>query len=113
VAREVKPVTTRTTEHPVRTRRARLNIYLPDPAVRRQVKTAAARRDVSVSEYCLEAITAQLAREADLPTTEDLPLMQKTVVAEARRFQAEAFGGRVFRVTSADLIRKARGERSA
>jgi hypothetical protein len=111
--REVRPVTRRAAEHPVRTRRARLNIYLPDPALRRQVKTAAARRDMAVSEYCVQAITAQLVRDAELPPTEDLRLMQKTAVAEARRFQAEAFGGRVFRVTSADLIRKARGERPA
>lgn len=89
----------------------RLNIYLPDPAIRRQVKAAAAERDQSVSEYCLRAITAQLIRDGQRPPERNSPL--RAAVATARRFQARAFGGRVFSVSSAELIREAREDRSA
>ena len=89
---------------------SRLNIYLPDPVLRRQVKAAAAKRDLSVSAYCLQAITAQLLSDGErLPEQESLPT-REAAVARARRFQAEAFGGRVFAVSSAELIREAREE---
>ena len=41
----------------------RLNIYVHDPLIRRRIKTAAAQKDISVSEYCLQAITDQLAEK--------------------------------------------------
>lgn len=91
---------------------ARLNIYVPDSATRRQVKTAAAKRDLSVSEYCLRAITRQLIGDGERsPQGKDLhPLA--TAIETARRFQAETFGGRVFAVSSAELIQEAREERT-
>jgi plasmid stability protein len=61
-------------------RMARLNIYLPDPEVRRRVKVAAARRDLSVSEYCVRAILRQLAEDGEWPP-EGVP------AAEAREEQ--------------------------
>lgn len=85
---------------------ARLNIYLPDPAIRRQVKAAAARRDLTVSEYCVRAIQAQLVRER--ATSSEACGPGEATAERARRFQAEAFGDRVFTVSSADLIREAR-----
>lgn len=90
----------------------RLNIYVPDAAFRRQVKTAAAKRDLSASEYCLRAITAQLIRDGERRLHEAPPRLVEGAVAAARRFQTESFGGRVFSVGSADLIREAREERS-
>lgn len=89
----------------------RLNIYLPDPALRRQVKAAAARQDLSVSDYCVRAIAAQLEHEQEFePAQADrTPL---TIAAQtARRFQAKTFRGRVFTVSSAELIRRARERR--
>lgn len=91
----------------------RLNIYLPDAAFRRQVKTAAARRDLSLSEYCLRAITAQLIRDGERRPHEKPPRLVEGAVVAARRFQTESFGGQVFSVSSADLIREAREERPA
>lgn len=91
----------------------RLNIYLPDPAIRRQVKAAAAKRDVSISEYCLRAITTQLIRDGErTPDRKDRHPLQ-AAVAKARRFQAQKFGGRVFAISSSDLIREAREGRSS
>jgi len=41
----------------------RMNIYLDDPAIRVQVKIAAAQRGVSMSAYCLDAIKERLNRD--------------------------------------------------
>ncbi len=89
----------------------RLNIYINDPTIRRQVKTAAAKQDISVSEYCLRAITLQLIKDGERPRKEDSGFL-KAAIEKAHRFQAETFGGRVFSISSADLIREARENRS-
>jgi hypothetical protein len=89
----------------------RLNIYVNDPTIRRQVKTAAAKQDISVSEYCLRAITAQLVKDGEKPPKEEANFL-KLAVEKAHRFQAETFSGRVFSMSSADLIREAREDRN-
>ncbi|HEX4836323.1 MAG TPA: hypothetical protein VFW01_08320 [bacterium] len=91
----------------------RLNIYLPDPALRRLVKAAAARQDLSVSEYCVRAITSQLDRDQEGAPAQGKRLPLSAAVESARRFQAETFGGRTFKVSSAELIRQAREQRPA
>jgi hypothetical protein len=89
----------------------RLNIYINDPTIRRQVKTAAAKQDISVSEYCLRAITVQLMKDGErLPKEE--PNLLKAAIEKAHRFQAETFGGQVFSISSSDLIREAREDRN-
>ena len=92
-------------------RSVRLNIYINDPTIRRQVKTAAAKQDISVSEYCLRAITVQLMKDGEKPPKEESNLL-KAAIEKAHRFQAETFGGRVFSISSADLIREARKNRN-
>jgi hypothetical protein len=91
---------------------ARINIYVPDPALRRQVKAAAARRDLSISDYCLQAITAQLVRDGEQGSVAAGVGAARAAVARARRFQAQTFKGRRFRVSSATLIRESRATRS-
>ncbi|MBW2339735.1 MAG: hypothetical protein JRF50_05195 [Deltaproteobacteria bacterium] len=92
-------------------RSVRLNIYINDPAIRRQVKTAAAQQDISVSEYCLRAIRVQLMKDGGkLPKEE--PSLLKAAIEKAQRFQTETFGGRVFSISSADLIAEARENRN-
>jgi len=100
------------TKNPKKTTVVRLNIYLPNHAIRRQVKAAAAKRDLSVSEYCLRAITSQLIRDGQRPLHRKGRHPLQTAIATARRFQAETFGGRVFTISSAELIREAREGRS-
>ncbi len=88
----------------------RLNIYVHEPGIRRQVKTAAARQDISVSEYCLRAITNQLIKDEEkLP--EKTASLLKTATEKARTFHAKTFGKQVFVVSSADLIKEARESR--
>ncbi len=90
----------------------RLNIYVHDAQLRRQVRAAAAHRDLSISEYCLRAITAQLIRDGERrPEGVERGGLVREAVARARRFQADAFAGQTFSVDSAELIREARRER--
>jgi len=96
-------------------RSVRLNIYVHDPRIRRQIKAVAAQKDISVSEYCLRAITHQLIKEKkiareEIGRKEISPL--KTAVERARNFQTKTFGGKVFSVSSAELIRESRENRN-
>jgi len=88
----------------------RLNIYVNDPEVRRHVKTAAAKQDVSVSEYCLRAITLQLIKDGE-KSHKGGPNFLKAAIEKAHRFQTETFSGQVFSISSSDLIREAREDR--
>ena len=88
----------------------RLNIYVHDPGIRRQVKAAAARKDISVSEYCLRAITDQLVKEGEIFHKKG-PSLLRTAAEKARAFHSKTFGKRVFVVSSAELIREARESR--
>ncbi len=90
----------------------RLNIYTPDPSIRRQVKYAAAKRDLTVSDYCLRAITAQLVNDGELPHRRDHLDPVRVAVDRARQFQKKTFGNRVFATNSATLIRQARNART-
>jgi hypothetical protein len=91
----------------------RINIYVPNPVVRRQVKAAAAQRDLSISDYCLRAITAQLVRDGERGAMDRGTTAARAAVARARRFQAQTFKGRRFRVSSVSLIRESRATRNA
>ena len=90
---------------------ARLNIYVHDTLMRRRIKMAAAQKDMSISEYCLQSIVDQLTQEEISPMRNRTSL--ERALEKARRFQTETFGGRTFRVNSAELIRKARMERNS
>jgi hypothetical protein len=88
----------------------RLNIYVHDPNIRRQIKEMTARKDISISEYCLRAIKSQLIKEQKAAHEEGNVL--KKAVKKAQRFQ-ETFGGKTFAISSADLIRETREDRNA
>jgi hypothetical protein len=91
---------------------ARLNIYLPDPSFRRRIKSVVARGDLSLSDYCVRAITAQLDRDEEGGREEKAAGgALADAIRRARRFQSRELGGKIFRVRSSDLIEKARAER--
>jgi hypothetical protein len=92
--------------------RARLNIYV-SRQLWRQVKLAAAARDLSVSEFCASAIEAGLAEvgAGSGKPAEAHSGPRETAVDEARRFKAAHFGKSVFSVSTAELLRASREER--
>jgi len=90
----------------------RINIYVDDSAIRKEVKLAAALRDISVSEYCLAAIREKLAREKSTGGTARQPQSLEKAVESARKFHSKTFRGRAFSISSAELIRDARKGRS-
>jgi len=83
----------------------RLNIYLPDQVTRRRIKLMAAERNLTLSQFCLQAVQAQLSMGDNAP---DLESRLSRAVDRARNFQRKTFAGKVFQVNSADLIRQAR-----
>jgi hypothetical protein len=88
----------------------RLNIYVHDPNIRRQVKEMTIKKDISISDYCLRAIKTQLIKEQK--TDHEEGNLLKKAVKKAQRFQ-ETFGGRTFAISSANLIRETREDRNA
>lgn len=46
-------------------KKARLSLYLEDEAFKRQVKVAAAKKGVAVTDYCAEAIEERLVRDGE------------------------------------------------
>ena len=47
------------------TKKARLSLYLEDDEFKRQVKVAAAKRGLAVTDYCAEAIEERLIRDGE------------------------------------------------
>ena len=90
----------------IKTNSVWINIYAHDPAIRRQIKTRAAQKDLSISEYCLQAISNQLARDRDSSGEEGKGIVG-AAVEKARRFHTRNFGKRVFSLNSAVLIKEA------
>jgi len=48
------------------TRKARLGLYLEDEEIKKQIKIAAARRGISTTVYCAEAIRERLQRDGEM-----------------------------------------------
>jgi len=92
--------------------KVRLNIYVTDPAIRKQVEAAATQHDTTVSDYCLQAILAKLREESESALKGHGPSLA-VAVQRARRFQTKAFPGQIFSTTSAKLIAQARRERAS
>jgi len=52
-------------------KKARLGLYLDGERMKRQVKVAAAKRGVSVTAYCSEAIKERLIRDGEIAELAD------------------------------------------
>ncbi len=48
------------------TRKARLGLYLEDGEIKKQIKIAAAKRGISTTAYCAEAIRERLQRDGEM-----------------------------------------------
>lgn len=48
------------------TRKARLGLYLEDEEIKKQIKIAAARKGISTTAYCAEAIRERLQKDGEM-----------------------------------------------
>jgi len=48
------------------TRKARLGLYLEDEEIKKHIKIAAARRGISTTAYCSEAIRERLQKDGEI-----------------------------------------------
>ena len=51
--------------------KARLGLYLADEETKRQIKVAAAKRGISTTEYCTQAIEERLRREGETSDSDE------------------------------------------
>ena len=79
------------------------------PDLRMRLKIAAARKDITMREYCLSAIGQQLARE-ELEVITSGNFSSKAI-EEAKMLQESIFGNSRLPDDSAELIRQIREER--
>ena len=79
------------------------------PDLRTRLKIAAARKDITMREYCLSAIEQQLDREE--PGVLAFGDFNLEAVEKAKGLQESVFGERRLGDESAELIRQARQER--
>lgn len=53
-------------------KKARLSLYLEDEEFKKQIKAAAAKRGVAVTDYCAAAIEERLVRDGERTTAESM-----------------------------------------
>jgi len=53
------------------TNKARLDLYLRDDEIKRQVKVAAANRGMTATDYCAQAIEERLTRDGERSARDD------------------------------------------
>jgi len=66
-------------------KRARLSLYLKDDILRRQIKVAAAKRDMSITDYCTRAIEQQLIRDGEVSLGEAHPLTREDKLSLSKK----------------------------
>jgi hypothetical protein len=69
------------------TRKARLGLYLDGEVTRRQIKVAAAKRGMSTTAYCTQAIKERLVRDGEIVDKADAN--KKALVARMDRLREE------------------------
>ena len=52
-------------------KKARLGLYLEDEDMKRQIKVAAAKRGISTTEYCTQAIQERLKKENETSESDE------------------------------------------
>jgi uncharacterized protein (DUF1778 family) len=92
----------------------RIQVYA-DPETKRRIELAAARRDIPVTQYCLEAIHQKLA-EDDLLMREtvEIPIKQtkdEDLIANLRALREKILVSRGGKLISLDIVEQVREER--
>jgi len=74
---------------PTEPAQVRVNIYLDDPDMKREIKIAAANRGVTQSAYCVQAIRQRLESERTAETASDTKHRRREVAEALDQLQAE------------------------
>jgi hypothetical protein len=82
-------------------KKTRLGLYLEDEEMKRQVKIAAARRGLSATTYCAQAIEERLRKDGEIGKGND----KKALLSRIDRFREEI--GPVG-ITAAGLVKEGR-----
>ena len=90
-------------------KKARLSLYLEDEEFKREVKVAAAKRGVAITEYCAEAIEERLIRDGERSKTmiRNKNVLEEKMAALARMDELRRKIGPIGLRTS-DLINEGR-----
>ena len=93
----------------------RIQVYA-DPEIKRRIELAAAKYDMPVTLYCLEAIQQQLAdddlleqEQIEIPVTPGKP--DDTLLADLSALQKKILARRGGRPIETDILEQVRGER--
>ena len=92
----------------------RIQVYA-DPETKRRIELAAARRDIPVTQYCLEAIHQKLAEDDMLEReTVEIPIKQikdEDLIANLRALREKILASRGGKLISLDIVEQVREER--
>lgn len=92
----------------------RIQVYT-DPEMKRRIELAAARRNVAVTQYCLEAISQRLADEEMLEKeTIEIPVRpekDESLIADLRALRERILERRGGRPITRDVLDELRDER--
>ena len=86
-------------------KKARLGLYLADEETKRQIKVAAAKRGISTTEYCTQAIEERLKREGETNLGDEEYKRRMALIARMDKLSDEI--GPIG-ITAAELIKEGR-----
>lgn len=84
-------------------RKARLGLYLEDEGIKKKIKIAAAKRGVSATAYCAEAIKEYLTKDGELNNREERERL--ALLSRMDKLKKEIGP---LRMTAAELIKEGR-----
>ncbi len=70
-------------------KKARLGLYLEDDEIKRQIKVAAAKRGVSTTRYCAEAIEERLKKEGEMSDSDEDYKRRKALIVRVDKLSKE------------------------
>ncbi|GEM_PF-1344198 len=86
-------------------KKARLGLYLEDEDIKRQIKVAAAKRGISTTKYCAEAIEERLKKEDEMSDNDEDYRRRKDFLERVDKLRKEI--GPIGK-TAAELVKEGR-----
>ena len=87
------------------TKKARLGLYLENEDIKRQIKVAAAKRGISTTEYCTQAIRERLKKEGEMSDSDKILKERMALLSHMDKLSKEI--GPIGK-TAAELVKEGR-----